>query len=81
MLVELRNEEQTADRHAVASGENERQHDENRMVYIRFGTRGSETSHEEQHYKLGEDSTLRTRSSKYTVIFNHACVSRISWGW
>ena len=36
------------DRHAVASGEDEREHDENRMRDIHFGKRGSETAHEEQ---------------------------------
>ena len=36
--VERGNEEQMADRHAVASGEEDRQHDENRMREIHIGT-------------------------------------------
>ena len=47
-LMELRNEEQLADRHAVASDEEERQHDENSMRYIHIGKRGSETANEEE---------------------------------
>ena len=39
------NREQMADRHAVASGEDERQHEESRMIDIHFGKRGSETAH------------------------------------
>ena len=35
--MELVNEEQVADRHAVTSGEDERQLDENRMRYIQIG--------------------------------------------
>ena len=48
VLVELGNEEQMADRHAVASGEEENQHEENRMRDIHIGKRGSETAHEAQ---------------------------------
>ena len=40
------------DRHAVASGEDEREHDENRMRDIHIGKRGSETAHEEQPDEL-----------------------------
>ena len=40
-----------SDRH-VASGEDERQHDENRMRYIHIGKRRSETANEEQPDKL-----------------------------
>ena len=35
--MELGNEEQVADRHATASGEEENQHEENRMRDIRSG--------------------------------------------
>ena len=45
--MEPGNEEQMADRHAVASGEDERQHDENRMRDSHIGKRGSETANEE----------------------------------
>ena len=48
VLVEPRNEEQMSDRHAVASGEDESQHDENRMRDIHIGKRGHETTNEEQ---------------------------------
>ena len=37
-----------ADRHAVASGEDEKRHDENTMKDIHFGKRGSETANVEQ---------------------------------
>ena len=52
MLVESGNEEQIADRHAVASGEEEKQHEEKRMRDIHVGKRGSETASEEQPDKL-----------------------------
>ena len=45
-------EEQVADRHAVASGEEEKQHEENRMRDVHIGKRGSETANEEQPDKL-----------------------------
>ena len=41
-----------ADLHAVASGEDVKQHDENIMRDIRIGKRGSETANEEQPDKL-----------------------------
>ena len=46
--TEPRNEEEMADRHAVASGEDERQHDENMMRDIHIGKRVSETAIEQQ---------------------------------
>ena len=49
---EPRKGEQMSDRHAVASGEDERQHDENRIGDILIGQRGSETTNEEQPDKL-----------------------------
>ena len=48
VLVEPGSEEQMADRHVVASGEDESQHDENRMRDIHIGKRRSETVTEEQ---------------------------------
>ena len=50
--LERGNEEQMGDRHAVASGEDEKQHDENRMKDVHIGKRGSETANEEQPDKL-----------------------------
>ena len=46
------NVEQVSDRHAVAFGEDDRQHDENRMIDIHIGNGGPETAHEEQPDKL-----------------------------
>ena len=45
------NEEQIADRHAVASGEEQKHHEEN-IVIIHICKRGSETANEEQPDKL-----------------------------
>ena len=52
VLVEQKNREQMADRHAVASGEGETQHDEHILRDIHIGRRGSETRYEEQADKL-----------------------------
>ena len=53
MPVEPRNEEQQmADRHAVAFGEEEKQHDENMMRDIHMGQTGPETANEGQPDKL-----------------------------
>ena len=46
--MEHRKKEQMADRHAFASGEDERKDDENRMRDIHIGKRGSVTAIEEQ---------------------------------
>ena len=70
--MEPGNEEQVADRHAVASGEDEKQHDENRMRDIHIGKRESETAHEKQ--LVEEDCTIRAGSCEYIVILNHARV-------
>ena len=51
--VEPGNEEQMADRQTVASGEEEKQHEENRMIDVHFGKRGSETTSKEQLDKKG----------------------------
>ena len=40
MPVEPRNEEQIAGRHVVASGEEENQHEENRVRDVHIGRRG-----------------------------------------
>ena len=47
-----RDDEQRADRHAVASGEEEKRHEENRMRDVHIGKRGSETANDEQSDKL-----------------------------
>ena len=41
-----------ADRQTVAFGEDENQHEVNKMRYIHTGTRGAETVSEEQPYNL-----------------------------
>ena len=70
--MEPGNEEDMSDPRAVASGEDERrEHDESRMRLIHIGQKGSGTAHEEQLDKF----TFRARSYKFSVIFNHACVS------
>ena len=51
MPLEPGNEEQMADRHAVASGEEERQREENIMRDIHIDLRGSETANEERNSK------------------------------
>ena len=48
VLVELGNEEHMADRHAVVSGVEEKQYEENRMRDVHIGEKGSETANEEQ---------------------------------
>ena len=52
VLLKPGDEEQKEDRHAVASGEEEKQHEENRMRDVHIGKRGSETACEEQPDKL-----------------------------
>ena len=52
MPREPRVENRWRDRHAVASGEEERKHDENRMRDFHIGKKGSETAHEEQTGQL-----------------------------
>ena len=51
MPIEPSSEEPVEDRHAVASGEDERQHEENEMRDIYIGDRGSETANEEEPEK------------------------------
>ena len=50
--VEPGNEERMVDRHAVASGKEETQHEENGMRDVHIGKRGSDTANEEQLDKL-----------------------------
>ena len=71
--IEPGNEEQMADRHAVASGEDEKQQDENIMRDIHIGKRGSETANEEQPDKLRkrvrfEQEIPKTSSSSATHV-------------
>ena len=63
-----------ADRHAVASGEEEKQHEEDRMMRdIHIGNRGLETANEEQPDKLRktirfEQESPNTSSSSSTHV-------------
>ena len=71
--MEPRNEERMADRHAVESGEDDKQHEENRMRDVHIGKRGSETSNEEQPDKLRktvrfEHEAPNTSSSSSTHV-------------
>ena len=74
--VEPGNEEEMAGRHAVASGEEERQHEEDRMRDIHVGKRGSEAAGEEQPDKLRK--TVRFECSS---VFRSDCCSGISCEW
>ena len=72
--MEPGNEEYMADRQAVASGEEERQHDENIMRDIHIGKRGSETANKEQADILRttgriEQDTPNTESSSSMHVF------------
>ena len=62
---------QMADGHAVASEEDERQHDENRLRDIHMG----------KPDKLRKAVRFQQERSKYIVIVNHACVSGVSCEW
>ena len=71
--MEPRNEERMADRHAVEAGEDEKQHEENRMRDVHIGKRGSETANEEQPDKLSktvrfEHEAPNTSSSSSTHV-------------
>ena len=62
-----------ADRHAVASGEEEKQREENRMRDVHIGKRGSEAANEEQHDKSRktvrfEQEAPNTSSSSFTHV-------------
>ena len=64
---------QMADRHAVAFGSEEEQHEENIMRDIQIGKRGSETANEEQPDKLRktvrfEQEAPNTSSSSSTYV-------------
>ena len=74
--MEPRSEEQMADRHAVASGEKERHHDENRMRNIYVGQRGSETVNEEQPDKLRKIVRLEQEAPNRSSS-NHACLLHV----
>ena len=71
--MEPGNEEQVADRHAVASVEEEKQHEENIMRDVHIGKRGLEKANEEQHDKLRktvrfEQEAPNTSSSSSTHV-------------
>ena len=73
VLMEHGKEEQVADRHSVASGEEEKQHEENRMRDVHIGKRESKTAKEEQPDKLRktvrfEQEAPNTSSSSSTRV-------------
>ena len=73
--MEPGSEEQMSHRHAVASGEDEKQHDENRTRDIQIGKRGSEAATEEQPDKLRK--TIRfEQEAPNTSSFSTMHVSR-----
>ena len=65
-----------ADRHAVASGEDENQHEENRMRDIHIGTRRAETTYEEQPESGGGqyDSSKKLRTHQHDHLPLHMCL-------
>ena len=74
MLVEP----QVADRHAVVSGEKEKEHEENRMRDVHIGKKGSETSNEEQPDKFRktaqfEQEAPKSSSSSTTHVSLDSC--------
>ena len=72
VLVEPRSEEHMANRHAVVFGEDENQHDENRMRDIHIGKkRGSKTANEEQPDKLRRTVRFEQEAPKNIIVFNH----------
>ena len=76
MPKERRHEERMSDRRAVASGEEEKQHDENIMRDLHIGKRGSETADEEQPDKLRktvrfEQGAPNASSSDQAVPLEH----------
>ena len=64
VLMERGNEEQLADRHAVASGEDESQHDEDRMRDIHIGKSVSEAANEERPDKLRKNVRFEQEAPK-----------------
>ena len=77
VLVELGKKEQMADRHAAASGEEERKHEETRMRDVHIGKQGSETANEEQPDRLRQtvrfeqDSPNKSSSSSTRVSLEY----------
>ena len=55
-----------ADRHVVAFGESETQHDEYRMINIHIGKRGAETANEELPEKLSKTAQSEHQPSSST---------------
>ena len=81
VLLEPGTAEQVADRHAVACGEKQKQHEESIMRDVHIGRRGSETTNEEQHVKLKKTIRFEQEAPKYIVVLIHACVSWLSCEW
>ena len=73
--IEPRSDEPVEDRHAVASGEDERQHEENEMRDISIGERGSETANEEEPEKQSKTVRIGQETPSFP---NYACVSGVS---
>ena len=73
--IEPSSEEPVEDRHAVASDEDERQHEENKMRDIYITKRGSETANEEQPEKQRKTVRIGQETPSFP---NYACVSRVS---
>ena len=74
MPLEPGNEEKMADRHAVASGEDEKRHDENSMNDVHNGKRGPETASEERPEKFRKTVILEQdapNTSSYSTM--HLC--------
>ena len=72
MPIEPSSEEPVEDRHAVASGEDERQHEENEMRDIYIGERGSETANEEEPEKQRKTVRIGVGNPEYIVILNRS---------
>ena len=76
--MEPGNEEQMEDRHAVASGEEEKQHEQNRKRDSQIGKRRSQTANAEQPDKLSKTVRFQHEAPNIIVVLNHAmCLLKI----
>ena len=85
-LVEPGNEEQTSGRHAVSSGEEEKQQEDNRVRDVHIDKRGSETANEEQLDTLRrtlrfEQEAPNTSSSSSTHVSRQYLASGEKQDW
>ena len=76
-----RSEEQMADRHAVASGEDERQHDDNRKRDIHIAKRGSETDKLRKTVSFEPEAQSTLSSSTMHVSLEYLASSDLSIFW